>query len=39
MNQAKPATRVCGACKTTRLSGYNPGTASAGMARTEVTGR
>ena len=26
MSQAKPATRVCGACKTTRLSGYNPGT-------------
>jgi hypothetical protein len=25
MSQAKPATRICGACETTRLSGYNPG--------------
>ena len=26
MSQAKPTTRVCGACLRTRLSGYNPGT-------------
>jgi hypothetical protein len=26
MSQARPGTRVCGACRRTRLSGYNPGT-------------
>jgi hypothetical protein len=26
MSPAKPTTRICGACNTTRLSGYNPGT-------------
>ena len=26
MSQAKPTTRICGACNRTRLSGYNPGT-------------
>jgi len=26
MSSAKPTTRICGACNTTRLSGYNPGT-------------
>jgi hypothetical protein len=26
MSQARPGTRVCGACLSTRLSGYNPGT-------------
>jgi hypothetical protein len=33
MSQAKPATRVCGACTTTRLSGYNPGTVCAACER------
>jgi hypothetical protein len=33
MTQAKPATRVCGACNTTRLSGYNPGTVCAPCER------
>ena len=26
MSQARPAARTCGACRRTRLSGYNPGT-------------
>jgi hypothetical protein len=26
MSPVKPTTRICGACSTTRLSGYNPGT-------------
>ena len=26
MSRARPATRLCGACLRTRLSGYNPGT-------------
>ena len=33
MTQAKPTTRVCGACNTTRLSGYNPGTVCAPCQR------
>ena len=33
MSQAKPTTRVCGACKATRLSGYNPGTVCAACER------
>ncbi len=33
MTQAKPATRVCGACNTARLSGYNPGTVCAPCER------
>jgi transcriptional regulator with XRE-family HTH domain len=33
MSQAKPVTRVCGACKKTRLSGYNPGTMCAACER------
>ena len=33
MTQAKPATRVCGACNRTRLSGYNPGTICAPCQR------
>jgi len=37
MSQAKPATRVCGAGKTTRLSGYNPGAGSV-TAEPEMVG-
>jgi Helix-turn-helix domain len=33
MSQAKSATRVCGACNKTRLSGYNPGTVCAPCQR------
>ena len=33
MTQAKPATRVCGACNMTRLSGYSPGTMCAACER------
>jgi hypothetical protein len=33
MTQAKPTTRVCGACNKTRLSGYNPGTICAPCQR------
>jgi hypothetical protein len=33
MTQAKPTTRVCGACNKTRLSGYNPGTVCASCER------
>jgi hypothetical protein len=33
MTEAKPATRVCGACNTTRLSGYSPGTVCAPCER------
>lgn len=33
MTQAKPTTRVCGACKKTLLSGYNPGTVCAPCER------
>ena len=33
MTQAKSATRVCGACDKTRLSGYNPGTVCAACER------
>jgi len=33
MTQAKPATRVCGACNETLLSGYNPGTVCAPCPR------
>jgi transcriptional regulator with XRE-family HTH domain len=33
MTQAKPTTRVCGACNTTRLSGYNPGAVCASCER------
>ena len=33
MTRVKPTTRVCGACNTTRLSGYNPGTVCAPCER------
>jgi hypothetical protein len=33
MARVKPATRVCGACNRTRLSGYNPGTVCAPCQR------
>jgi hypothetical protein len=33
MTQAKPATRICGACNKTRLSGYNPGAVCAPCER------
>lgn len=33
MTQAKPARRVCRACNTTRLSGYNPVTVCASCER------
>jgi Helix-turn-helix domain len=33
MTRVKPATRVCGACIKTRLSGYNPGTVCAPCQR------
>jgi protein-L-isoaspartate(D-aspartate) O-methyltransferase len=39
MTQAKPATRVCGACNKTRLSGYNPGTVCAPCERALLAAR
>jgi hypothetical protein len=39
MTQAKPATRVCGACNETLLSAYNPGTVCASCERALFTAR
>jgi hypothetical protein len=39
MARAKPATRVCGACNETLLSGYNPGTVCAPCERALFAGR
>jgi transcriptional regulator with XRE-family HTH domain len=38
MSQARPVTRICGACRRTRLSGYNPGTVC-GPCQRALSGR